>query len=77
MNFMQFELISSFREVIPDLPAELSERTAITIGEETFEIDAGDLRSLGVLGRGAYGVVEKMRHKQSNTILAVKVIKCI
>ena len=31
------------------------------------------------MGRGAYGVVEKMRHKQTGTILAVKVKeeKCI
>ena len=26
-----------------------------------------------LLGRGAYGVVEKMKHKQTGTIVAVKV----
>lgn len=26
------------------------------------------------LGRGAYGVVDKMKHKQSDTTMAVKVI---
>lgn len=29
---------------------------------------------LCTLGRGAYGVVDKMKHKQSGTVMAVKVI---
>lgn len=34
---------------------------------------ADDLVKLCDLGRGAYGIVEKMHHKPSNTIMAVKV----
>jgi hypothetical protein len=51
----------------------LDSRTSITIDDRTFSIEADDLESLCVLGRGAYGVVEKVKHKQTGTILAVKV----
>lgn len=55
-------------------PRNLDKRTTITIGDKTFEVDADDLEMLCTLGRGAYGVVDKMKHKQSGTIMAVKVI---
>ncbi len=57
----------------PTIPRDLDSRTSITIGDKTFSIEADDLESLCVLGRGAYGVVEKVKHKQTGTILAVKV----
>ncbi|KAG1703680.1 Dual specificity mitogen-activated protein kinase kinase 3 [Nymphon striatum] len=47
-------------------------RTTITIGDHVFDVEADDLETLCVLGRGAYGVVEKVRHHPSNTIMAVK-----
>ncbi|KAF7993098.1 hypothetical protein HCN44_005879 [Aphidius gifuensis] len=53
-------------------PRNLDKRTDITIGDRTFVVEADDLETLCLLGRGAYGVVEKMRHKQSETIMAVK-----
>lgn len=53
----------------------MDKRTTITIGEKTFDVEADDLETLCILGRGAYGVVDKMRHKQSGTIMAVKVRK--
>ncbi|XP_008206089.1 dual specificity mitogen-activated protein kinase kinase 3 [Nasonia vitripennis] len=53
-------------------PRNLDKRTTITIGDKTFEVDADDLEMLCTLGRGAYGVVDKMKHKQSDTIMAVK-----
>lgn len=34
---------------------------------------ADDLEPIGELGRGAYGVVDKMRHVPSGIIMAVKV----
>jgi mitogen-activated protein kinase kinase 3 len=58
-------------------PRNLDKRTTITIGDKTFEVDADDLEMLSTLGRGAYGVVDKMKHKQSGTIMAVKVIVTI
>lgn len=47
--------------------------TTLTIGSNTIECDAAHLEVIEELGRGAYGVVEKMRHTPSNTIMAVKV----
>ncbi|XP_023017722.1 dual specificity mitogen-activated protein kinase kinase lic [Leptinotarsa decemlineata] len=53
-------------------PANLDTRTTITIGERTFDVEADDLLKIEDLGRGAYGIVEKMRHIPSGTIMAVK-----
>lgn len=47
-------------------------RTTITIDDNTIEVEADDLEKICDLGRGAYGVVEKMRHRSTNTIMAVK-----
>lgn len=55
-------------------PRNLDKRTTITIDEKTFVVEADDLETLCILGRGAYGIVDKMRHKQSGTIMAVKVL---
>ena len=62
-----------YRPAEPAIPRDLIDKPTITIGSETFDIDAGDLESICVLGRGAYGVVEKMKLRQTGTILAVKV----
>ena len=35
-------------------------------------MEADDLEKMCDLGRGAYGIVEKMRHRQTGTIMAVK-----
>ncbi|CAG9767070.1 unnamed protein product [Ceutorhynchus assimilis] len=56
--------------VVP--PGNLDSRTTITIGDKTFDVEADDLEKIYELGRGAYGVVEKMRHIPSGTIMAVK-----
>uniref|UniRef100_A0A674NDV8 mitogen-activated protein kinase kinase n=1 Tax=Takifugu rubripes TaxID=31033 RepID=A0A674NDV8_TAKRU len=40
-----------------------------------FEVKADDLEPIEELGRGAYGVVEKMRHVPSGVIMAVKRIR--
>lgn len=53
-------------------PRNLDRRTTITIGDTTVEVEADDLEKIGDLGRGAYGVVEKMRHIPSGTVMAVK-----
>lgn len=37
-----------------------------------IEVRAQDLEKIEELGRGAYGVVEKMRHRETNIIMAVK-----
>ena len=53
-------------------PRDLDKRTNITIGDKVFEVEADDLEPLGLLGQGAYGIVEKMRHCVTGTIMAVK-----
>lgn len=53
-------------------PRNLDTRATITIEDRTFEVQADDLEKIADLGRGAYGVVEKMRHSPSNTVMAVK-----
>ena len=55
------------------LPRDIDSRATITIGSESFEVEATDLESIEIMGRGAYGVVERMRHRPSDTIMAVKV----
>ncbi|XP_048651427.1 dual specificity mitogen-activated protein kinase kinase 3 isoform X2 [Marmota marmota marmota] len=59
----------------PTPPRNLDSRTFITIGDRNFEVEADDLVTISELGRGAYGVVEKVRHAQSGTIMAVKRIR--
>jgi len=56
-----------------NLPRDLDKRTTITIGDQTTTVEASDLQKICDLGRGAYGIVEKMRHIPSDTIMAVKV----
>ena len=41
--------------------------------EQTFDFTAEDLEDRGEIGRGAYGCVNKMWHKKSDTLMAVKV----
>lgn len=40
---------------------------------QNFVVKADDLEQIAELGRGAYGVVDKMRHVPSGVIMAVKV----
>ena len=65
--------ISRNTATFPTIPRNLDSRTSIRINGEAFEIEADDLESQCVLGRGAYGVVEKVKHKSTGTVLAVKV----
>lgn len=46
---------------------------AVFVCEQNFEMKADDLEQIAELGRGAYGVVDKMRHVPSGLIMAVKV----
>lgn len=54
-------------------PAVFTEQTLSFLSPQNFEVEADDLVTISELGRGAYGVVEKVRHAQSGTIMAVKV----
>ncbi|CAG0893108.1 unnamed protein product [Cyprideis torosa] len=58
-------------------PRDLDKTTTITINGEKFECDADDLEPLELLGRGAYGVVERMKHRPSGTVMAVKIVSAL
>lgn len=53
-------------------PHNLDKSTTITIEDRTFTVEADDLEKICDLGHGAYGIVEKMRHRQTSTVMAVK-----
>lgn len=54
-------------------PRNLDKQTTITVDDKTFTVHADDLIKICDLGRGAYGIVEKMKHIPSDTTMAVKV----
>ncbi|MFT7798013.1 dual specificity mitogen-activated protein kinase kinase 6-like [Arapaima gigas] len=56
-------------------PRDLDSKACVTIGEKNFVVKADDLEQICELGRGAYGVVDKMRHVPSGVIMAVKRIR--
>lgn len=56
----------------PPVQPPLLAMTTITIDDHVFEVEADDLEPLCELGRGAYGVVEKMKHRTTGTVMAVK-----
>lgn len=56
-------------------PAGLSDNTTLTIDGQEYPCSTNDLVSLENLGNGAYGVVDKMRHNESNIEMAVKRIR--
>jgi len=71
-----FKMIDCTLEKLFDtyrIPRNLDKTTTITIQDQTFEVRADDLEVISELGRGAYGVVEKRRHRPTDTIMAVKV----
>ncbi|XP_044247717.1 dual specificity mitogen-activated protein kinase kinase 4 isoform X4 [Ursus arctos] len=45
--------------------------------EQHWDFTAEDLKDLGEIGRGAYGSVNKMVHKPSGQIMAVKTVKAL
>ena len=40
---------------------------------QVYDFTADDMRDLGEIGRGNYGTVNKMQHKKTGTVMAVKV----
>lgn len=56
-------------------PGGLSDRTILTINGEDYHCSTSDLSIISELGRGAYGVVDKMRHNATNIEMAVKRIR--
>jgi hypothetical protein len=40
---------------------------------QVYDFTSDDLQDLGEIGRGAFGTVNKMVHRRSSTVMAVKV----
>ena len=55
------------------VPHGLDDKATITIEGKEMQVDAAQLVKQKVLGRGAYGVVERMLHVPTGTLMAVKV----
>ncbi|XP_077491157.1 dual specificity mitogen-activated protein kinase kinase lic isoform X2 [Amblyomma americanum] len=53
-------------------PRNLDSHAKLVVEGQEIEVSTDDLQVIQELGRGAYGVVEKMVHVPSNTIMAVK-----
>jgi serine/threonine protein kinase len=54
---------------------DLPDVATVTIDNETFELSVDDLEVEDELGRGQYGQVNKMKHKLTGKIMAVKRIR--
>lgn len=59
-------------EVPITVQRNLDKKATITIDGKSIDVEADDLEKIADLGRGAYGVVEKMRHVKTGTVMAVK-----
>lgn len=72
LSFMLPLSSSSSRERLRTHSIESSGKLKIS-PEQHCDFTAEDLRDLGEIGRGAYGSVNKMVHKPTGQIMAVKV----
>ncbi|KAJ1349190.1 Dual specificity mitogen-activated protein kinase kinase sek-1 [Parelaphostrongylus tenuis] len=68
----RFKLEMPKPQETPNLNLDDKCKIKLTNDSEEIEIAAKDLEVLEELGKGGYGVVEKMRHRQSGIIMAVK-----
>ena len=50
----------------------MDKKTTITIDQKCFEIEADEMEKIADLGRGAYGIVDKVKHRPTGMIMAVK-----
>lgn len=47
----------------------------LQIGGKTYDFTSDDLQDIGEIGRGGFGTVNKMVHRKSGTVVAVKRIR--
>lgn len=61
----------------PTTPGNLDRKTTITFAGEILEVSPETLETVCQLGRGAYGIVEKVRHQPSGHEMALKRINAL
>lgn len=61
----------------PTTPGNLDRKTTITFAGEVLEVTPETLDVVCQLGRGAYGIVEKVRHRPSGHEMALKRINAL
>lgn len=70
---LQFKIEQPKEDVQPPpVPPIQDSKVKIMYEGKEFEIDACDLITIRNLGRGAYGIVDLVRHRTSGAVLAVK-----
>ena len=50
-----------------------TQRIHLPVLFQVYDFTADDMQDLGEIGRGNYGTVNKMQHKKTSTVMAVKV----
>lgn len=68
-------VIGKEKETAPNAPKGLSDNATLTVNGQDYHCNTNDLVQLSELGRGAYGVVDRMCHKPTNIEMAVKRIR--
>lgn len=69
--------VPSTNESEPPTPGNLDKKTSIQFGDQVLEITPHNLEVISQLGRGAYGIVERVRHTPSGHEMALKRITAI
>lgn len=73
LQFPQQPINRSERETTQKLEEIMKRNGILNINDEQHQTDSSDLIDMGELGSGTSGHVVKMRHKKTDTIIAVKV----
>ncbi|XP_076249968.1 dual specificity mitogen-activated protein kinase kinase 4 isoform X1 [Rhynchophorus ferrugineus] len=66
---------SRLREPKLKISHSMNSTGKLQIGGTTYDFTSDDLQDLGEIGRGGFGTVNKMVHRKSNTVIAVKRIR--
>lgn len=68
----QFNEEQQPKEEVKKPPGGLDNRATLTVSGHEFDVYARDMMVIENLGRGAYGIVDRVRHGPSDSIMAVK-----
>lgn len=69
---MEIPFNNNSSDCFDSAPANLDSSALISLNGQQVTVGADELETLQELGRGAYGIVEKMRHRPTGTLMAVK-----